>query len=240
MIGRCIKWNPASDLLPKKNKLFFIVTQFDILMKVSSSPSLQVCGSHFGTRFYNGTSAPPADWASTIWDDVQWCVCLQEEFVKWKGSLFFCFVSLLVDPDPGIARYPPNSLFLSLFFSLALSPPFSFLLLICLNLDVEFVITQRRCLHLASPLQPVWVLLGSPAPEEEPHNVLPALHRVHFPLQLLREAREVQQVPPNNQVGYWPVSKLMFFLYIAIRNRGIKVLLKDKLKVLLFKSFLFH
>ncbi|KAJ8275937.1 hypothetical protein COCON_G00076890 [Conger conger] len=28
---------------------------------------------------------------------------LQEEFVKWKGSLFFCFVSLLVDPEPKIA-----------------------------------------------------------------------------------------------------------------------------------------
>ncbi|XP_064207133.1 condensin-2 complex subunit D3 isoform X1 [Anguilla rostrata] len=28
---------------------------------------------------------------------------LQEEFVKWKGSLFFRFVSLLVDPEPRIA-----------------------------------------------------------------------------------------------------------------------------------------
>ncbi|KAJ8347580.1 hypothetical protein SKAU_G00261690 [Synaphobranchus kaupii] len=28
---------------------------------------------------------------------------LQEEFVKWKGSLFFRFVSLLVDPEPHIA-----------------------------------------------------------------------------------------------------------------------------------------
>ncbi|XP_028666256.1 condensin-2 complex subunit D3 [Erpetoichthys calabaricus] len=28
---------------------------------------------------------------------------LQEEFVKWKGSLFFRFVSVLVDPDPSIA-----------------------------------------------------------------------------------------------------------------------------------------
>ncbi|KAM6969947.1 condensin-2 complex subunit D3 [Aplochiton taeniatus] len=28
---------------------------------------------------------------------------LQEEFVKWKGSLFFHFVSVLVDPDPAIA-----------------------------------------------------------------------------------------------------------------------------------------
>ncbi|KAJ8267094.1 hypothetical protein GJAV_G00138310, partial [Gymnothorax javanicus] len=28
---------------------------------------------------------------------------LQEEFVKWKGSLFFRFVSLLVDPEPSIA-----------------------------------------------------------------------------------------------------------------------------------------
>ncbi|MGH0159308.1 UNVERIFIED_CONTAM: hypothetical protein FKN15_040679 [Acipenser sinensis] len=29
---------------------------------------------------------------------------LQEEFVKWKESLFFRFVSVLVDPDPSIAR----------------------------------------------------------------------------------------------------------------------------------------
>ncbi|MBN3304121.1 CNDD3 protein, partial [Amia calva] len=29
---------------------------------------------------------------------------LQEEFVKWKGSLFFRFVVVLVDPDPSIAR----------------------------------------------------------------------------------------------------------------------------------------
>uniref|UniRef100_A0A3Q2X804 Non-SMC condensin II complex, subunit D3 n=1 Tax=Hippocampus comes TaxID=109280 RepID=A0A3Q2X804_HIPCM len=28
---------------------------------------------------------------------------LQEEFVKWKGSLFFCFMVVLVDPIPGIA-----------------------------------------------------------------------------------------------------------------------------------------
>ncbi|XP_056398365.1 condensin-2 complex subunit D3 isoform X2 [Hyla sarda] len=30
---------------------------------------------------------------------------LQEEFVKWKGSLFFHFVSVLVDPDPDIAKF---------------------------------------------------------------------------------------------------------------------------------------
>ncbi|XP_054251547.1 condensin-2 complex subunit D3 [Indicator indicator] len=30
---------------------------------------------------------------------------LQEEFVKWKDSLFFRFVSVLVDPDPDIARF---------------------------------------------------------------------------------------------------------------------------------------
>ncbi|NXF98498.1 CNDD3 protein, partial [Eubucco bourcierii] len=30
---------------------------------------------------------------------------LQEEFVKWKESLFFRFVSVLVDPDPDIARF---------------------------------------------------------------------------------------------------------------------------------------
>ncbi|KAG8434741.1 hypothetical protein GDO86_012914 [Hymenochirus boettgeri] len=30
---------------------------------------------------------------------------LQEEFVKWKGSLFFRFVSILVDPDPEIANF---------------------------------------------------------------------------------------------------------------------------------------
>ncbi|OCT72259.1 hypothetical protein XELAEV_18035230mg [Xenopus laevis] len=30
---------------------------------------------------------------------------LQEEFVKWKGSLFFRFVSVLVDPDPEIAKF---------------------------------------------------------------------------------------------------------------------------------------
>ncbi|XP_077105659.1 condensin-2 complex subunit D3 [Ranitomeya variabilis] len=30
---------------------------------------------------------------------------LQEEFVKWKGSLFFRFVSVLVDPDPDIAQF---------------------------------------------------------------------------------------------------------------------------------------
>ncbi|XP_054032142.1 condensin-2 complex subunit D3 [Dryobates pubescens] len=30
---------------------------------------------------------------------------LQEEFVKWKDSLFFRFVSVLVDPDPEIARF---------------------------------------------------------------------------------------------------------------------------------------
>ncbi|KAM4703395.1 condensin-2 complex subunit D3 [Rhinophrynus dorsalis] len=30
---------------------------------------------------------------------------LQEEFVKWKGSLFFRFVSVLVDPDPDIAKF---------------------------------------------------------------------------------------------------------------------------------------
>ncbi|NXH16920.1 CNDD3 protein, partial [Bucco capensis] len=30
---------------------------------------------------------------------------LQEEFVKWKDSLFFHFVSVLVDPDPDIARF---------------------------------------------------------------------------------------------------------------------------------------
>ncbi|XP_063799859.1 condensin-2 complex subunit D3 [Pseudophryne corroboree] len=29
---------------------------------------------------------------------------LQEEFVKWKGSLFFHFVSVLVDPEPEIAK----------------------------------------------------------------------------------------------------------------------------------------
>ncbi|KAG7483568.1 hypothetical protein MATL_G00039750 [Megalops atlanticus] len=29
---------------------------------------------------------------------------LQEEYVKWKGSLFFRFVSMLVDPEPKIAR----------------------------------------------------------------------------------------------------------------------------------------
>ncbi|XP_066462719.1 condensin-2 complex subunit D3 isoform X3 [Eleutherodactylus coqui] len=29
---------------------------------------------------------------------------LQEEFIKWKGSLFFHFVSVLVDPDPDIAK----------------------------------------------------------------------------------------------------------------------------------------
>ena len=28
----------------------------------------------------------------------------QEDFVKWKGSLFFRFVSTLVDPHPDIAR----------------------------------------------------------------------------------------------------------------------------------------
>ncbi|XP_005058897.1 PREDICTED: condensin-2 complex subunit D3, partial [Ficedula albicollis] len=30
---------------------------------------------------------------------------LQEEYVKWKGCLFFRFVSVLVDPDPDIARF---------------------------------------------------------------------------------------------------------------------------------------
>ncbi|CAH2320490.1 condensin-2 complex subunit D3, partial [Pelobates cultripes] len=30
---------------------------------------------------------------------------LQEEFVKWKGSLFFRFVSVLVDSDPDIAKF---------------------------------------------------------------------------------------------------------------------------------------
>ncbi|XP_043937100.1 condensin-2 complex subunit D3 [Protopterus annectens] len=30
---------------------------------------------------------------------------LQEEFIKWKGSLFFRFVSILVDPDPSIASF---------------------------------------------------------------------------------------------------------------------------------------
>ncbi|KAJ1175182.1 hypothetical protein NDU88_000473 [Pleurodeles waltl] len=30
---------------------------------------------------------------------------LQEEFVKWKGSLFFRFISVLVDPDPDIASF---------------------------------------------------------------------------------------------------------------------------------------
>uniref|UniRef100_A0A8D0HCJ9 Condensin-2 complex subunit D3 n=1 Tax=Sphenodon punctatus TaxID=8508 RepID=A0A8D0HCJ9_SPHPU len=30
---------------------------------------------------------------------------LQEEFVKWKGSLFFRFASALVDPNPDIARF---------------------------------------------------------------------------------------------------------------------------------------
>ncbi|NXS09081.1 CNDD3 protein, partial [Neodrepanis coruscans] len=30
---------------------------------------------------------------------------LQEEFVKWKDCLFFCFVSVLVDPNPDIARF---------------------------------------------------------------------------------------------------------------------------------------
>ncbi|XP_032937707.1 condensin-2 complex subunit D3 [Catharus ustulatus] len=30
---------------------------------------------------------------------------LQEEYVKWKGCLFFRFVSVLVDPDPEIARF---------------------------------------------------------------------------------------------------------------------------------------
>ncbi|XP_053547485.1 condensin-2 complex subunit D3 [Bombina bombina] len=30
---------------------------------------------------------------------------LQEEFVKWKGSLFFRFVSVLVDPDPEISKF---------------------------------------------------------------------------------------------------------------------------------------
>ncbi|KAM9299270.1 condensin-2 complex subunit D3 [Gastrophryne carolinensis] len=29
---------------------------------------------------------------------------LQEDFIKWKGSLFFHFVSVLVDPDPEIAK----------------------------------------------------------------------------------------------------------------------------------------
>ncbi|NXU50652.1 CNDD3 protein, partial [Turnix velox] len=29
---------------------------------------------------------------------------LQEEYVKWKDSLFFCFVSVLVDPDPETVR----------------------------------------------------------------------------------------------------------------------------------------
>lgn len=29
---------------------------------------------------------------------------LQEEFVKWKDCLFFRFVSVLVDPNPDIAR----------------------------------------------------------------------------------------------------------------------------------------
>nr|DBA16536.1 TPA: hypothetical protein GDO54_003919 [Pyxicephalus adspersus] len=30
---------------------------------------------------------------------------LQEEFIKWKGSLFFHFISVLVDPDPEIAKF---------------------------------------------------------------------------------------------------------------------------------------
>uniref|UniRef100_H3B6P6 Condensin complex subunit 1 C-terminal domain-containing protein n=1 Tax=Latimeria chalumnae TaxID=7897 RepID=H3B6P6_LATCH len=30
---------------------------------------------------------------------------LQEEFVKWKGSLFFRFAQVLVDPDPSIASF---------------------------------------------------------------------------------------------------------------------------------------
>lgn len=30
---------------------------------------------------------------------------LQEEFIKWKGSLFFHFISVLVDPDPDIAKF---------------------------------------------------------------------------------------------------------------------------------------
>ncbi|XP_029429112.1 condensin-2 complex subunit D3 [Rhinatrema bivittatum] len=30
---------------------------------------------------------------------------LQEEFVKWKGSLFFRFISVVVDPDPDISRF---------------------------------------------------------------------------------------------------------------------------------------
>lgn len=29
----------------------------------------------------------------------------QEEFVKWKGSLFFQFVSTLIDSHPDVARY---------------------------------------------------------------------------------------------------------------------------------------
>nr|XP_033774995.1 condensin-2 complex subunit D3 isoform X2 [Geotrypetes seraphini] len=30
---------------------------------------------------------------------------LQEDFVKWKGSLFFRFISVVVDPDPDISRF---------------------------------------------------------------------------------------------------------------------------------------
>lgn len=35
---------------------------------------------------------------------VSLCSLEQEDFVKWKGSLFFRFVSTLVDPHPDIAR----------------------------------------------------------------------------------------------------------------------------------------
>lgn len=32
------------------------------------------------------------------------CLLSQEEYIKWKGSLFFRFMMALVDPVPAIAR----------------------------------------------------------------------------------------------------------------------------------------
>lgn len=34
---------------------------------------------------------------------------IQEEYIKWKGSLFFRFMVALVDPVPAIARYINHS-----------------------------------------------------------------------------------------------------------------------------------
>lgn len=50
--------------------------------------------------------------------------------------------------------------------------------------------------------QLVWILSASPAAEEEPGNVQPALHWMHLPLQRLQQTQAVQQALPEREVCF--------------------------------------